>query len=1071
MPKRTDLKSILVIGAGPIIIGQACEFDYSGVQACKALKKEGFRVILVNSNPATIMTDPSIADATYIEPINWKVVAAIIEKEKPDALLPTMGGQTALNTALTLASKGVLEQFGVELIGAKKEAIDKAEDRELFDKTMKSIGLETPRSGIAHNMEDALEVLEDIGFPCIIRPSFTLGGSGGGIAYNIKEFKTICEKGLDLSPTNELLIDESLIGWKEFELEVVRDSADNCIIICSIENLDPMGVHTGDSITVAPAQTLTDKEYQILRDQSFKILREIGVDTGGSNVQFAVNPDDGRVVVIEMNPRVSRSSALASKATGFPIAKIAALLSVGFTLDELQNEITGGATPASFEPTIDYIVTKIPKFAFEKFPGAEPKLSTQMKSVGEVMSIGRTFQESFQKALMSLEEGLYGLEPICDFSSNDYQDILKHELSIPGPKRIFYVADALRTGQSIESINAITGIDQWFLSQINDLLEEETVLQGRDISILSKDELLCLKQKGFADRRIADLTGSKEEEVRSKRKSFGLVPSFKRVDTCAAEFETQTAYMYSTYDGECESRPSQNQKVIVLGSGPNRIGQGIEFDYCCVHASQALQELDIESIMINCNPETVSTDYDTSNRLFFEPIIDEKVLDIVDIENPLGVIIQFGGQTPLKLAETLIKNDIPILGTSFDAVDRSEDRERFQELVKKLNLKQPKNTTIVSANEAIDAANSIGYPIVVRPSYVLGGRAMELVNNHEELTRYLVEAEKVSEQKPILLDSYLQDAIEVDVDVISDGKTIKIGGILQHIEQAGIHSGDSACSLPPYSLSEVIQETISKQSIAIAKELNIIGLMNIQYAVQDNEIFIIEVNPRASRTIPFISKAIGSSLVKAATKSMLGVSLAEQDFDPVLPNRFFVKEAVLPFDKFPNVDPILGPEMKSTGEVMGIGKSFGEAYAKAQLGAMKNLHFSGTAFVSVKDSDKKYLNELLPLLVENNFSIIATKGTAAAIKALGYEVAVINKVMEGRPHTVDKLLNKEVQLVINTTEGKQSISDSASIRRTALESRIFCTTTVFGGLAIMEAVKNNLESWTVEPIQQITNIN
>ena len=1071
MPKRTDLKSILVIGAGPIIIGQACEFDYSGVQACKALKKEGFRVILVNSNPATIMTDPSIADATYIEPINWKVVAAIIEKEKPDALLPTMGGQTALNTALTLASKGVLEQFGVELIGAKKEAIDKAEDRELFDKTMKSIGLETPRSGIAHNMKDALEVLEDIGFPCIIRPSFTLGGSGGGIAYNIKEFKTICEKGLDLSPTNELLIDESLIGWKEFELEVVRDSADNCIIICSIENLDPMGVHTGDSITVAPAQTLTDKEYQILRDQSFKILREIGVDTGGSNVQFAVNPEDGRVVVIEMNPRVSRSSALASKATGFPIAKIAALLSVGFTLDELQNEITGGATPASFEPTIDYIVTKIPKFAFEKFSGAEPKLSTQMKSVGEVMSIGRTFQESFQKALMSLEEGLYGLEPICDFSSNDYQDILKHELSIPGPKRIFYVADALRTGQSIESINVITGIDQWFLTQINDLLEEETVLQGKDISILSKDELLSLKQKGFADRRIADLTGSQEEEVRSKRKSFGLVPSFKRVDTCAAEFETQTAYMYSTYDGECESRPSQNKKVIVLGSGPNRIGQGIEFDYCCVHASQALQELDIESIMINCNPETVSTDYDTSNRLFFEPIIDEKVLDIVDIENPLGVIIQFGGQTPLKLAETFIKNDIPILGTSFDAVDRSEDRERFQELVKKLNLKQPKNTTIVSANEAIDAANSIGYPIVVRPSYVLGGRAMELVNNHEELTRYLVEAEKVSEQKPILLDSYLQDAIEVDVDVISDGKTIKIGGILQHIEQAGIHSGDSACSLPPYSLSEVIQETISKQSIAIAKELNIIGLMNIQYAVKDNEIFIIEVNPRASRTVPFISKAIGSSLVKAATKSMLGVSLAEQDFDPVLPNRFFVKEAVLPFDKFPNVDPILGPEMKSTGEVMGIGKSFGEAYAKAQLGAMKNLHFSGTAFVSVKDSDKKYLNELIPLLVENNFSIIATKGTAAAIKALGFEVAVINKVMEGRPHTVDKLLNKEVQLVINTTEGKQSISDSASIRRTALESRIFCTTTVFGGLAIMEAVKNNLESWTVEPIQQITNIN
>lgn len=1071
MPKRTDIKSILVIGAGPIIIGQACEFDYSGVQACKALKKEGFRVILVNSNPATIMTDPSIADATYIEPINWKVVTSIIEKEKPDALLPTMGGQTALNTALTLASKGVLEKYGVELIGAKKEAIDKAEDRELFDKTMKSIGLETPRSGIAHNMQDALNVLEDIGFPCIIRPSFTLGGSGGGIAYNIKEFKQICEKGLDLSPTNELLIDESLIGWKEFELEVVRDCADNCIIICSIENLDPMGVHTGDSITVAPAQTLTDKEYQILRDQSFKILREIGVDTGGSNVQFAVNPEDGRVVVIEMNPRVSRSSALASKATGFPIAKIAALLSVGYTLDELQNEITGGATPASFEPTIDYIVTKIPKFAFEKFPKAEPKLSTQMKSVGEVMSIGRTFQESFQKALMSLEEGIFGLEPICNFNSNNYQELLKHELSIPGPKRIFYVADALRSGQTMEHINATTGIDLWFLAQLNDLLQEEALLEGKNIDSLSKNEMLRLKQKGFADRRIADLTGWTEFEVREKRKSLGVNPSFKRVDTCAAEFETQTAYMYSTYDGECESRPTNNRKVIVLGSGPNRIGQGIEFDYCCVHASQALQELNIESIMINCNPETVSTDYDTSDRLFFEPIIDEKVLDIIDIEDPEGVIIQFGGQTPLKLAKTLIKNGIKILGTSFDAIDRSEDRERFQELVNKLQLKQPKNTTIVSSDEAITAANSIGYPIVVRPSYVLGGRAMELVNNSEELTQYLVEARKVSEKKPILLDRYLQDAIEVDVDVISDGENIKIGGILQHIEQAGIHSGDSACSLPPYSLSMQLQGDISRQAISIAKELNIIGLMNIQFAVQDSEIYIIEVNPRASRTVPFISKAIGSSLVKAATKSMLGVSLLEQKFNPSLPDRFFVKEAVLPFDKFPNVDPILGPEMKSTGEVMGIGRTFGEAYAKAQIGAMKNLHFSGTAFVSVKDSDKKYLAELLPLLVGNNFSVVATKGTASVINALGYEVEEINKVMEGRPHTVDKLLNKEVQLVINTTEGKQSIADSASIRRTALENKIFCTTTVFGGLAIMEALKNNIETWEVEPIQQIIKIN
>jgi len=1071
MPKRTDIKSILVIGAGPIIIGQACEFDYSGVQACKALKKEGFRVILVNSNPATIMTDPSIADATYIEPINWKVVASIIEKEKPDALLPTMGGQTALNTALTLASKGVLEEYGVELIGAKKEAIDKAEDRELFDKTMKSIGLETPRSGIAHNMQDALKVLEDIGFPCIIRPSFTLGGSGGGIAYNIKEFKQICEKGLDLSPTNELLIDESLIGWKEFELEVVRDCADNCIIICSIENLDPMGVHTGDSITVAPAQTLTDKEYQILRDQSFKILREIGVETGGSNVQFAVNPEDGRVVVIEMNPRVSRSSALASKATGFPIAKIAALLSVGYTLDELQNEITGGATPASFEPTIDYIVTKIPKFAFEKFPKAEPKLSTQMKSVGEVMSIGRTFQESFQKAIMSLEEDIYGLEPICNFNSNNYQELLKHELSIPGPKRIFYVADALRSGQTMEHINASTGIDLWFLAQLNDLLQEEALLEGKDLNTLSNTEMLRLKQKGFADRRIADLTGCTEVEVRDKRKSLGVTPSFKRVDTCAAEFETQTAYMYSTYDGECESRPTNHTKVIVLGSGPNRIGQGIEFDYCCVHASQALQELNIESIMINCNPETVSTDYDTSDRLFFEPIIDEKVLDIIDIENPEGVIIQFGGQTPLKLAKTLIKNGIKILGTSFDAIDRSEDRERFQELVNKLKLKQPKNTTIVSVDEAITAANSIGYPIVVRPSYVLGGRAMELVNNPEELEKYLVEAEKVSEKKPILLDRYLQDAIEVDVDVISDGENIKIGGILQHIEQAGIHSGDSACSLPPYSLSKKLQEDITNQAISIAKELNIVGLMNIQFAVQENEIYIIEVNPRASRTVPFISKAIGTSLVKAATKSMLGVSLAEQNFNPSLPDRFFVKEAVLPFDKFPNVDPILGPEMKSTGEVMGIGRTFGEAYAKAQIGAMKNLHFSGTAFVSVKDSDKKYLAELLPLLAGNNFSVVATKGTASVIKALGYEVEEINKVMEGRPHTVDKLLNKEVQLVINTTEGKQSIADSASIRRTALESKIFCTTTVFGGLAIMEALKNNIETWEVEPIQQIIKIN
>jgi len=1069
MPKRTDIKSILIIGAGPIIIGQACEFDYSGAQACKALKAEGFRVILVNSNPATIMTDPLLADATYIEPIHWESIAKIIEKERPDALLPTMGGQTGLNTALTLAKEGVLKKYNVELIGASREAIDKAEDRELFDKTMKGIGLSTPNSGIAHSMEEAIAVQEKLGFPCIIRPSFTLGGSGGGIAYNIEEFKEICEKGLDLSPTTELLIDESLLGWKEYELEVVRDKNDNCIIICSIENLDPMGVHTGDSITVAPAQTLTDKEYQILRDQSFQILREIGVETGGSNVQFGINPDNGRVVVIEMNPRVSRSSALASKATGFPIAKVAALLSVGFTLDELKNDITGGLTPASFEPSIDYIVTKIPKFAFEKFPQADARLTTQMKSVGEVMGIGRTFQESFQKALQSLEEDLNGLDSIIqDKEAENLSEILHFELTFPGPRRILYVIDALRLGWNIDKVYELTGIDRWFLFQLQELIEDEDWLQGFDLEDLSFEKMLELKQKGFADQRIAILTKSSPKDVRLKRKTLGILPSYKRVDTCAAEFQTETAYMYSTYEGQCESKPSANKKVIVLGSGPNRIGQGIEFDYCCVHASFALQEEGYESIMINCNPETVSTDYDTSDRLYFEPITEEKVLDIIDLEKPEGVIIQFGGQTPLKLSEVLLEYGVKILGTDVDAIDRSEDRERFQSLARKLELKQPLNETVKNVEEAILASKKIGFPIVVRPSYVLGGRAMELVHTQEELKKYLKNAVDISDQKPILLDGYLTDAIEVDVDVISDGTQICIGGILQHIEQAGIHSGDSACSLPPYSLADEVIQEMEVQAKKIAQELNVIGLMNIQFAVQGNSVFIIEVNPRASRTVPFISKCIGQSLVKSATKVMVGRSLKDIGFSNVLPaNYFFVKEAVLPFDKFPSVDPILGPEMKSTGEVMGIGSSFGEAYAKAQKAANKIIPTSGLAFISVKEADKKYLKDLIPLILEQGFSLIATKGTAKIILDLGHPVSVINKVSEGRPHTVDALLNNSISLLINTTEGRQSIADSGAIRRTALQKKIFCVTTIFGAFALIEAQSKNSDSWVYNSLQEI----
>ena len=1070
MPKRKDISSILIIGAGPIIIGQACEFDYSGAQACKALKEEGFRVILVNSNPATIMTDPLLADATYIEPIHWESVEKIIEKEKPDAILPTMGGQTALNTALTLDKKGVLKKHNVILIGANRTAIDKAEDRQLFDETMQSINLETPASGIAHSMSDALEVQEKIGFPCIIRPSFTMGGTGGGIAYNISEFKSICEKGLELSPTNELLIDESLIGWKEYEMEVVRDCEDNCIIVCSIENLDPMGIHTGDSTTIAPAQTLTDKEYQIMRNASFKILREIGVDTGGSNVQFAINPDNGKMVVIEMNPRVSRSSALASKATGFPIAKVAALLSVGYTLDELKNDITGGLTPASFEPSIDYIVTKIPKFAFEKFPQASPKLTTQMKSVGEVMSIGSNFQESFQKALCSMEEGLNGLNTINNDGSYPSDDEIKSELTIPGPKRIFYVADAIRKGWDLNKIYSLTKIDFWFLDQINEIVDIEKELKKASISNLSREYLQRIKEKGFSDNRIAELLGINESEIRQLRKMNNVMPIYRRVDTCAAEFATSTCYMYSSYGGNCESLPSKNKKILVLGSGPNRIGQGIEFDYCCVHASMAMQEEGYESIMVNCNPETVSTDYDVSNRLYFEPITAEKILDIIDIEKPEGVVIQFGGQTPLKLANVLSENSVNILGTNVDAIDRSEDRERFQELVNKLNLKQPSNATAKNVEEALDKADEIGFPIVVRPSYVLGGRAMQLVNNTKELKQYLNEAVEVSNSKPILLDSYLTDAIEVDVDVVSDGKNIEIGGILQHIEQAGIHSGDSACSLPPYSLSDNVQGIMKKQAIDIAKELEVIGLMNIQYAVKDENVYIIEVNPRASRTVPFISKAIGQSLAKVASKAMIGMSLTKQKFSSELPKDLsFVKEAVMPFDKFPHVDPILGPEMKSTGEVMGIGPNFGEAYAKAQKGANKILRRSGVVFISVKQSDKKYLDEFVPEIINAGFEIVATSGTSEYIQKLGYNVSTINKVTEGRPHVVDSLLNNDIDLVINTTEGSQSIEDSASIRQSALRNKIFCTTTMFGAFAIIDALKSKEENWTYSTLQEINN--
>jgi carbamoyl-phosphate synthase large subunit len=1062
MSKRADIKSILIIGAGPIIIGQACEFDYSGAQACKALKEEGYRVILVNSNPATIMTDPNVADATYIEPIKWEVVKKIIEIEKPDALLPTMGGQTALNCALDLDKHGVLKTFKVELIGASKEAIDKAEDRQLFKQAMSKIGLASARSAIAHSLEEAMQVQASIGYPAIIRPSFTMGGSGGGIAYNKEEFITICERGLDASPTKELLIEESLLGWKEFEMEVVRDSNDNCIIICSIENLDPMGVHTGDSITVAPAQTLTDKEYQIMRNASIDVLREIGVDTGGSNVQFAINPDDGRMVVIEMNPRVSRSSALASKATGFPIAKIAAKLAVGYSLDELSNEITGGLTPASFEPTIDYVVTKIPRFAFEKFPNADAILTTQMKSVGEVMAIGRNFQESFQKALRGLELGYNGLNEI----SSDKTSIIK-ELKEPGADRIRYLGDAMRLGLSIEEIFNFTKIDPWFLYQIEDLIKNETKLKAYKLDAIDKPYLFELKQKGFSDHRIGYLLGEEEKSIRDLRAKNDIHPVYKRVDTCAAEFHTDTAYLYSTYEQECESRPTSNKKIMILGGGPNRIGQGIEFDYCCVHASLALKEAGFETIMVNCNPETVSTDYDISDRLYFESVTLEDVLEIVYKENPFGVIVQYGGQTPLKLSKALADAGVPIIGTLPEDIDAAEDRERFQKILKDLNLKQPPNRTARTPEEAIKLAQEIGYPLVVRPSYVLGGRAMEIVHEQEDLERYMREAVKVSHDSPVLLDRFLNDAIEVDIDAISDGNSVVIGGIMEHIEQAGVHSGDSACSLPPYSIDEKKQNELISQTKKMASKLNVLGLMNVQFALQGDDIYVLEVNPRASRTVPFVSKAIGKPLAKIAARCMAGESLASQKLTTEVKPKFFsVKEAVFPFIKFPGVDVILGPEMKSTGEVMGVGSSFAEAFIKSQMGASMNLPTKGKAFISVRKEDHEKIVEVAQALKKLGFSLAATKGTAKVLTENNLEVQYVNKVAEGRPHIVDMIKNDEIDFIVNITEDKQAIKDSYEIRRNALQNKVTYYTTFAGAKAACVGM-NYSDEITVSSLQNL----
>ncbi|MBA3596508.1 MAG: carbamoyl-phosphate synthase large subunit [Methylibium sp.] len=1085
MPKRTDLQSILIIGAGPIVIGQACEFDYSGAQACKALREEGFRVVLVNSNPATIMTDPEMADATYIEPITWQVVEKIIAKERqarPDekmAVLPTMGGQTALNCALDLHKHGVLAKHGVEMIGANEHAIEKAEDRLKFKDAMTGIGLASAKSGIAHSMDEALEVQRRItkdiggsGFPMVVRPSFTLGGTGGGIAYNPEEFEEICKRGLDLSPTKELLIEESLIGWKEYEMEVVRDKADNCIIVCSIENLDPMGIHTGDSITVAPAQTLTDKEYQLLRNASIAILREIGVDTGGSNVQFSINPVDGRMVVIEMNPRVSRSSALASKATGFPIAKVAAKLAVGYTLDELKNDITGGATPASFEPSIDYVVTKIPRFAFEKFPAADSRLTTQMKSVGEVMAMGRTFQESFQKALRGLETGIDGL----DERSSDREEIVQ-EIGEAGPERILFVADAFRIGMSRKEIFEETAIDPWFLAQIEQLVQAETALRGRSLAGLSKEELRFLKRKGFSDKRLAKLMATNQHAVRAARHALGVRPVYKRVDTCAAEFATQTAYLYSTYDEECEAEPTDRKKIMVLGGGPNRIGQGIEFDYCCVHAALALREDGYETIMVNCNPETVSTDYDTSDRLYFEPVTLEDVLEIVDKEKPAGVIVQYGGQTPLKLALDLERAGVPIVGTSPDSIDIAEDRERFQQLLHKLGLKQPPNRTARTEEQALVLAQEIGYPLVVRPSYVLGGRAMEIVHGDKDLERYMREAVKVSEKSPVLLDRFLDDAVEVDVDCISDGEQVMIGAIMEHIEQAGVHSGDSACSLPPYALSERLQDELRRQTAAMAMALKVVGLMNVQFAIQGEGenavVYVLEVNPRASRTVPFVSKATGQPLAKIAARCMVGQKLNSQKAlggrppRETVPPYFSVKEAVFPFNKFPGVDPILGPEMRSTGEVMGAGRSFGEAMLKSQLGAGSKLPSKGVVCITVKNADKARALVVAKELVALGFTIAATKGTAAAFSQAGVEVKTVNKVKDGRPHIADMIKAGEIQLVFTTVdETRTAIADSRYIRTAAIANRVSYYTTMAGCEAAVEALKHQ-DDLTVLSLQEL----